>query len=291
LFRSIIDQIKAECTVTGWFAIGLFGDSLLDPDIVERARYIKAAFPGVLLSFNTNCAAYSPDKHAVLAGIVDAINIHIESMRPGVYGTIMRPLRFERVWPKVEAIIRDFGSKITAGIPLHRLNVDELEEMTDYYLAQGVGDVEVAPLSNRCSSNLLFDQLAFKPIHPQCRSGKFDDLIIDWDGSVVACCNDFRRSDPIGNLATTPLRQVLDGRPRREFARKLDAGEWATIGTCSSCLWDKCEAVGRVERPPAAAPPVVQRVRAEAELAAVYASTSWRITAPLRAIGRLASRR
>ena len=41
------------------------------------------------------------------------------------------------------------------------------------------------------------------------------------------------------------LREVLDGSARRAFASKLDAGEWASLKTCSTCRWDKCADVAR----------------------------------------------
>ena len=250
---------------------------------------------------------YSTEKHAVLAEVLDGFNVHIESLRPDVYDFIMRPLRFERVAPKIENILRDFGSKASVAVPLHKLNLAERQAMTDYFLDRGAGSVQFGAITNRCSSNGLFEHLAFSPVHPGCRSQLIlDYLIVDWDGLVLGCCNDFKREEPIGDMRTMSLREVLDGQRRREFARKLDAGEWSDLKPCSTCRWDKCDHVGLgVRSPPLEEPssqePAVETVTNEeatmetatgeatdsaAELRAVYASTSWRFTAPLRALRR-----
>jgi hypothetical protein len=101
---------------------------------------------------------------------------------------------------------------------------------------------------------------------------------------VLACCNDFRRQHPIGDLRTMSLREIVEGPARRAFARKLDAGEWGSLKTCSTCRWDNCDHAGdgvRSQQKP---------VDPAAELRAVYVSTSWRLTAPLRALRRALSR-
>ena len=106
-----------------------------------------------------------------------------------------------------------------------------------------------------------------------------------------------------GDMRTMSPREVLDGQRRREFARKLDAGEWSDLKPCSTCRWDKCGHVGLGVRNPALEEPSSQEPAVEtvsneeatmetatgeatdsaAELRAVHASTSWRFTAPLRA--------
>lgn len=288
LFHSLVDQVAEQCTVTDGFMFCLHGDPLLDKLLVDRARYVKEKLPGTGIWLSTNAAAYSTEKHAILAEVFDAINIHIKSLRPDVYDFIMRPLRFERVAPKIEMMLRDFHGKASVAVPLHRLNLAERQAMTDYFLDRGAASVQFGAISNRCSSNGLFEHLAFSPIYPGCRSPLLlDYLIVDWDGVVLGCCNDFKREEPIGDMRTMSLCEVLDGPARREFARKLDAGEWSGLKPCSNCRWDKCGHVGLgVHSPPLKEE---EPTGPAAELRAVYASTSWRLTAPLRALRRALS--
>ena len=287
-FCSLVDQLADQCNVTLAFTFGLFGDALLDPLIVDRARYVKEKLPGIVLSLNSNAAAYSTAKHAVLADIVDHCAIHfiVRSGQTCMTSSCDRCALNE--WrQRSMMILRDFGRKTVFGIPLHRLNVSERQTMTDYFLDRGAGSVNFTPISNRCSSNGLYEHLAFSPIHPECRSERLDDLIVDWDGLIIGCCNDFKRQEPIGDLRTMSLREVLDGSARRAFASKLDAVEWASLKTCSTCRWDKCAHVGVGVRSPLLEE---EPTGPAAELRAVYASTSSRLTAPLRALRRALSR-
>jgi radical SAM protein with 4Fe4S-binding SPASM domain len=305
-FCSIVDQLAEGFIVSKWISFGLYGDALLDPLIVERARYVKRKFPGVTLNINTNGAAYSQKRHASLAEAIDVFTLHVESLKPEIYNYLMRPLRMERVFEKIDLIIGDFGKKVAVGTPLHRLNIGERQDITDYFIGKGCGSVEFCRLSNRCSTNEQFEYLAFKPLHYQCRSDILRNFIVDWDGAVFPCCNDFHKMLPIGQLHDASVREVFDSTVRASFGERLDKGDWANIPTCRSCYWDKFGALEHSE--PAETPPCVggqvERIRGVAsngaggttadqlksELEAVYASTSWRITGPLRALRRLSGR-
>ena len=289
-YVSIVDQLAERCTVSDWISFGLYGDALVDPFIVERTRYMKKRFPGVMVTLNTNGAAYSSAKHSPMAEIVDAITLHIESLRPDVYNFLMRPLRLEQILKKANAIIRDFGKRVSIGTPLHRLNISERQDIVDYFMSRGCGHVQFVGLSNRCSSNTLYDLLTIAPGAPLCRSDILRNFIVDWDGSVFPCCNDFRKELSLGNLHHASLCDVLASSHRSKLGELLDAGDWASIPTCSKCRWDVGVEVGRqtaylspkkAEQPASAG--------ADAQLQAVLASNSWRITAPLRALKRLVS--
>ena len=131
-----------------------------------------------------------------------------------------------------------------------------------------------------------------------CRSDILRNFIVDWDGSVFPCCNDFHKIFPIGQLRSSSVREVLDSPLRSQLAQQLDSGDWARIPTCSTCSWDKCavELLGAGERSPRTTDPApaasdsAEAKRLTSELQAVYSSTSWRLTQPLRAVGRLLGR-
>lgn len=57
LFRSLVDQVAEQCTVTDGFMFCLHGDPLLDKLLVDRARYVKEKLPGIRAWLSTNAAA------------------------------------------------------------------------------------------------------------------------------------------------------------------------------------------------------------------------------------------
>lgn len=240
LFRKIIDEIAdSGLVVTGQIAFGLFGDALADPFVVERARYLRSRLPDATLSINSNGAAYDPNKHAVLNEYASVFGLHCESLVPETYNYLMQPLRAERVHVKFPMIFRDFPGKVYVAVPLSKLNIDERHSMGTYFRGLGARAVEFAPIINRCAEDdTLFDSLAFKPHKIACKPEIFYNLIVDCDGTVLACCNDFKRIEPVGNLAVDTLEDTLAHQLRMEMHRKLRQGEHDRLATCARCRAD-----------------------------------------------------
>ncbi|WP_206245233.1 radical SAM protein [Novosphingobium terrae] len=240
LFRSLIDQLaEGDIPITGQIAFGLFGDGLVDPFVVERAAYVRQMLPGVAISVNTNGAAYDPKKHAKLRDYISLITLHCESINPAVYDRMMAPLRAERVHAKFPGLFRDFPQMVRVSVPVSRANHGEMEAMFSHFKAMGAEHVAFHPLSARCSRDqTLFDSLSFDPHIIRCEGKIFNDLIIDSDGAVVACCNDFEREVPVGNLKDNTLAELLVDPRRHEMIRLLEENRHDEISTCARCRAD-----------------------------------------------------
>lgn len=242
LFESIARQIaEKKWSVERNLSFGLFGDVLLDPLVVQRCEIARRWLPGAPLSINTNGAAYNRAKHLPLVDLVCSISLHVESLRPEIYDIIMQPLKFERVFPKIQMILQDFGPKATPGTPLHRLNIDERDAFIAFFKTAGAREVHFAPLSNRCSKSSAFDAMSFAPIAAPCRTEIATDLIVDWDGQVFLCCNDFKKEMPIGDLTIQDLDEVMIDRRRHDAIADLVSGNAHHLKTCASCKWDKVD--------------------------------------------------
>lgn len=240
LFRHLIDQLAAsEIPITGQIAFGLFGDGLVDPFVVERAAYVRKMLPDVAISVNTNGAAYDPKRHAALKPYISLITLHCESIDPKVYDRMMAPLRAERVHAKFPGLFRDFPNMVRVSVPVSRANYGEMEAMFGHFKAMGAENVAFHPLSARCARDQsLFNSLSFVPQIIRCEGKIFHDLIIDSDGAVVACCNDFEREVPVGNLKEQSLDDLLADPRRLEMIRLLEEGRHEEISTCARCRAD-----------------------------------------------------
>jgi tetratricopeptide (TPR) repeat protein len=241
LFRRIVDQMREmNFEITDQVSFGLFGDGLVDPYVVQRAEYLRQAFPDVRLSVNTNGAAYSRAKHAALVPLVSVLALHCEALDGEVYNYLMQPLRLDRVLPKFEDIFADFGRKVLVSVPVSRANYPHLDEIRDYFSRNGVGEVVFDALASRCAEDAsLFNRLALRPMPIRCAPDIFDDLIVDSDGMVLACCQDFRRLEPIGDLAADPLDQVLKTAARLRMREAFADGRHTDYkNTCNICFGD-----------------------------------------------------
>lgn len=253
LFRKIIDEIAdSGLQVAGQIAFGLFGDGLVDPFVVERARYLRTRLPDTFLDINTNGAAYDPAKHAALDEYASVITLHCESLISKTYDYLMQPLRAARVHVKYPMIFRDFPNKVQVAVPTNRLNADERPAITDYFQRLGAIGIDFGPMSNRLANDeALFDRLAFAPVPIACGPSIFYNLIVDCDGKVLACCNDFSRVEPVGDLSVDSLAETLAHPHRMAFRDRIGRGCHADISTCTRCRGDL----------PSSIPPIAQRVQ------------------------------
>lgn len=240
LFRKIIDEIAdSNMIIAGQISFGLFGDGFADPFVVERARHLRERLPHACLSVNTNGAAYSPERHAELAAYATVIALHCESLIPDTYDYLMQPLRLERVRAKYPLIFRDFPGKVAISAPMSRLNADERPALMDYFYKLGAINVDFPPLSNRLDSDeTLFERISFAPVPIRCDPSIFYNLIVDCDGMVLACCNDFSRLEPVGDLSIDSVADTLADTRRMAFREKIAGGCHADIQTCSRCRGD-----------------------------------------------------
>jgi len=142
------------------------------------------------------------------------------------------------VLPKVHRILADMPGVAGITSPVHRENLDELAAMRDHFAGRGAGLPHFSPLSNRCSREDVYRGLSLAPTSGTCNQFAASDLIVDWDGTVLVCCNDFLRQEPVGNLSTTPLPEILGGTKRRRLLDLLRTGRWDESATCRSCKFD-----------------------------------------------------
>jgi len=240
LFRKIVDGIAdLGLPITDQVSFGLFGDALVDPLVVQRAAFLHARWPDARISVNTNGAAFNAKKHAALNDYVFTIALHCESLVPETYDDLMRPLRAERVFPKFEAILETFPGKVLVSVPVSKRNLEELPTIREWFLTRGAKEVAFDALSSRCAEDRsVFNSLALDPHPIRCPPEIMDDLIVDCDGQILACCQDFQRIEGIGSLQTESLADVLVGLRRSNLRKLLAEGRHEEMATCSRCYAD-----------------------------------------------------
>jgi radical SAM protein with 4Fe4S-binding SPASM domain len=151
----------------------------------------------------------------------------------------MRPLRAERVFPKFGEILDTFPGKVVVSVPVSKLNISELPSIRESFLERGAVDVIFAGLISRCAEDrTTFDALALGPHPIRCPPLILDNLIVDCDGEVLLCCNDFQRKVGIGNLSTDDFDEVLNGVERVRVKNILREGRHEELKTCSICYGD-----------------------------------------------------
>ena len=240
IFTSIIDGIvEMGLTVEDQIGFGLFGDGLVDPLVVERAQYLKDRLPEVRLTINTNGAAFNADKHAILNDYATVVTLHCESLDRKTYDFLMTPLRAKNVHPKYEKILAAYPGKVVVSVPVSRTNLSEIPAIRAWFMERGAASVVFDPLASRCvEDTTVFDELSLSPQAVACPPSVMADLIVDCDGLVLNCCQDFSRLEPIGDLSKETLEQTLHNVARARRRQQFAEGRHAEIATCARCQGD-----------------------------------------------------
>ncbi len=240
MFRQIIDgiadgDIELEKNKLG---LGLFGEPLMDPHIVERVRYAKLRLPSVRILLNTNAGPFNERRHAELAKLVHRFSVHVEALSPSLYAEMMSPLRAEVVFPRIERLIALAPKKVSIAVPVSKRNLHEFPELRKYWLEKGARNVAALQLSNRTTDTLDYYGQSLGPTPTACSAAVGFDLVIDWDGTVLGCCQDFMKREVLGNLNGRTVSEVLADRRRQRFIDKIQCGEWNALKSCKDCKRD-----------------------------------------------------
>ena len=193
--------------------------------------------PGVPITVSTTGAAFVPRQAAVVEA-ADAIAVHVESLVPETYGRLMAPLRLASVLPRIEALVALAGRKAVLALPVHSLNVAEVPALEAWWRGLAGGRVDHQPFTNRAAMTPGVLGMHLSPVTGACTQDLAYDLILDWDGRLLTCCNDFPKRSDLGSLATADLPDLLDDQRRQRLFRQLRNREWQQIQGCRTCLFD-----------------------------------------------------
>ncbi|MBX3477341.1 MAG: radical SAM protein [Brevundimonas sp.] len=240
LFERVVDELAA-IGFKGGVVFGLFGEPLQDPLFPRRMQYIRERLPEAILTLSTNGALYDSDRHREALALADDVAVHVEAASPEVYAASMRPLKAGRTFPRVERLLEDRAGKPAHVVaPIHRRNLEEVAPLRDAWESRGAGRTVFPFLMNRAGQADAFDEVALAPGATGCSPDILSDLVVDWDGTVLTCCQDFHRRSIIGNLRSQSLAEVLAGSARRRMYDALNDKRWNAIPTCAGCKND-CE--------------------------------------------------
>ncbi len=254
LFEKLIREIRdLKLAVDGHVSFGVYAEPLLDPQLLKRAELVKQYLPDVRLVITSNGGPLTDELAVALGRYIDIFCIHIEALSPALYRELMFPLHADQVFPKVERLIQLCGKPVWIVCPTHKKNLHEVNALQEYWLARGAARVMPSIFSNRCTDSLRAAEFALAPTRGSCREDLLYDLVVDWDGAVLACCQDFLKRNQVGDLTHEPLREVLSNQARKEVFEKLRDGRWDDFVTCKNCRFDSQEALEQLLAAAAAA--------------------------------------
>ncbi len=243
LFKKVVDQ----CALLGVSKISLhgFGEPLTDRIFPERVKYAKEkGIPHVGTTSNGALMTKDLAEAVILAGL-DQINFSLDAVSPEAYGKIRVGLPFKTVMENVREFI---GLRNRLGRTKPLVTVDLIENQhnqgeTKAFINrwQGIADlVNITTLhtwagsyKEKVGSGQLHHQNRFIKREP-CRF-LWTDLVVNWDGRVSACCQDYEATMVVGDLQTTPLKEVWQGDVLNHLRGIHLKGRMEEIPLCQIC--------------------------------------------------------
>jgi molybdenum cofactor biosynthesis enzyme MoaA len=240
LYRSVVDQ----CLELGLrrYTLYLMNEPMLDRELPQRVAYISGRIRKPQYTKTTSHGGLLTERMAqgLLDSGLDKLKISVQSLNPERYWNIMH-LRLEKTLRNIDRFLdlkvrgryRRTKLEIVVVDSIH--NHDEIPDIQKYWQEREIKLV-VEPVENRADhSTIRQAAVGFSELIPfaWCRRLR-EQLYVLQDGRVLMCCADWEQRTVLGDLTTTPLRDIWHGEHYTELRRRFAAGDLK--GTlCDGC--------------------------------------------------------
>lgn len=239
LYKKIIDDVS-QCGIES-VNLSFFGEAMLDKTLIDKIIYAKSK--NLKVGFFTNAALMFKDKSKEMidAGI-DRITVSMDSNDKKIYEKI----RVNCEYNDVKKNILDFlelrkKSKKKITVSMVAVLMDEnYNNLKEYHSFWGpkVDSINLINMENRSDS---FDKkskksLSYKKglIREPCPL-IWEHMVIDWDGKVVLCCNDYLHEVVVGDLNKETIKDVWFGNKINMFRSIHKKSEFKKLPFCDRC--------------------------------------------------------
>lgn len=184
LYKKIIDEL-AELKFTGRLSPIFYGEPLLRNDLTELMEYTREKLPKVTIKMTSN-------------GDYLTIEKYLELVEAGVdkFLITQHGQNISENMKKLLVYLKEHPEKKVKFI------YSKFEKDTPLYNRGGLLKPNVVDYSPRCR----------KPHNP---------VIVDWEGNVILCCNDYFSEIKFGNLKTKNLLDIWNSDSYRNIRREL----------------------------------------------------------------------
>ena len=249
LFEAIVEEISQHPVQL--IQPFLNNEPLMDNDIISRLELIIRKNPKARVCITTNGVLLRKEIIRELSKMpLDTIHISSNGLTKVTYRETMQ-IDAYTVLHNVNVLLDTLkakGSKIRLVITaiLLKSNKHEIEHQRRYWKARGVS-YYLNPLNDRAGnieSDAFEAQLPFGAEANRSQLLRFNMsgcpsiysfMGIHWNGDVIACCNDWRRANVLGNVRQKSLAEIWHDRPYQHMRRLNEVGRLNDLSLCDAC--------------------------------------------------------
>ena len=227
--RSIINEIaEAKPLVQP----NMYGEPLLVPDLRERITQMKAK--GMRVAMNTNGLTLDADMARFFRDAkVDSVMVSIDARTRETLKKVRGIFNLSRIEQAVFTLLRERRAAVYPRIGVSFTITEANKHEAVSFVDRWVKVVDVVRLG------LLFENGTFPGmIVPTPRlpcPALYDTMPIHHDGTVSICCLDGFKSQKMGNVCETSVRDVWHGEAFTKVRAAHEAGDWDAVPFCKGC--------------------------------------------------------
>lgn len=252
IYQKIVDECVSFPSLR-FFTPMLQNEPLLDKDICKAIGYFKEKSRGkipVFIVTNGYLLTSSLIWQLIDSGL-DHLIISLNAYKKETYEELMPGFKLERLIENIENLLSSDlrRTKVTLRFLENQRNKDEIQEALEFWRKKGVhtevlsfisnraDTVDISQLRSKRSEIMLASKIKQKIFYyfSNCCILPFYQMNILFNGDVLLCCNDWRRSPTLGNVRREKLRDIWENPNTREVKNRIWHKEYKSIEACRGC--------------------------------------------------------
>ena len=237
LFNQIIEEGEKNNCPSISFCVN--DEPLIVPDLPERIAYAKEhQFMDLFITTNGTFLTLDLAKELVSAGLT-RILFSIDAATSETYDKVRPGGDFARVVKNLEALVEYKNSMglvlpaIRASFVNSQLNAHERDLFVEKF-SPLVDYIEIQGFSAYYDHNTdLIPEKSIQVTDFACNEPR-RKLIIRADGDVLPCCNFYGYGVVVGNINSTPLKEIFNGKQLRSLRKEFAEGTYS-LSPCNAC--------------------------------------------------------
>jgi radical SAM protein with 4Fe4S-binding SPASM domain len=241
LYKKIIDNCsKLKINI---ITLSFFGEPFLDKTIIEKIKYAK--FKGMTVAFYSNASLLNEKlaKEIIEAGL-DSITISFDGATKETYEKIRKKLNFDVTKKNVLNLIetRNKMKKVNPKINLVLVELEEnKKEIKQFYnewknKVNSINIINMRNWANDIQKEGTKESFHFnKKIKRKPCALIWLKMVVDWNGDVVLCCDDWNHSTVLGNLKKQTIEEIWGGEKLKKIREAHKKREFWKVPLCSGC--------------------------------------------------------
>lgn len=208
-----------------------------EPLLYDRLADAIDLFPGC--SVSTNAMALTPEiGERLLNSTLGRLRLCPDTINPTVYPQVRRGGVYDKVVANIKAFLEQAqGASMNIEVQkmVSKLTSDErVEQFEKLYEIDRFPNARI--IEKTCEGLDTTDATDLHEEYYGCFQGyPFKWFIVLADGNVTHCCYDSDGLQPIGNMKTQTVEEIVNGKTIDRYMEAFRAKDWETLPRCGEC--------------------------------------------------------